>query len=169
MPLYRAAELRLMLDKARVSLAFAIGGSAKSWNRPARDWTALRPRISRADPDGFEARMASQPGEFSTVDTAAEDVAIIAFTSGTTGTPKAAMHFHRDLLATCDTYGARVLQPQRAIFFAAARRWHSRSALAALLFPFSVGAATLLLEKAGPEELLRASPSTARLPCLRHR
>ena len=45
-------------------------------------------------------RMTPSPSSFENVDTAAEDVAIIAFTSGTTGTPKAAMHYHRDLLAT---------------------------------------------------------------------
>ena len=82
---------------------------------------------------------------------------IIAFTSGTTGTPKAAMHYHRDLLAICDTYCDRVLQPRRDDLFCGSPPLAFTFGLGGLLlFPLHAGAATLMLEKAGPIELLEA-------------
>ena len=82
---------------------------------------------------------------------------MIAFTSGTTGTPKAAMHYHRDLLAICDTYSARVLCPSRDDLFCGSPPLGFTFGLGGLLlFPLYAGAATLLLEKAGPIELLEA-------------
>ena len=57
--------------------------------------------------------MAGEADDFSACPTRADDVCLIAFTSGTTGEPKGTMHFHRDMLATCDTYGAQVLRARR--------------------------------------------------------
>ena len=86
--------------------------------------------------------------------TAADDVAMIAFTSGTTGRPKAAMHFHRDLLAIADTFSAHVLKPRPDDVFTGTPPLAFTFGLGALLlFPLRVGAATLLLEKATPAEL----------------
>ncbi|HEY5426775.1 MAG TPA: AMP-binding protein [Candidatus Tumulicola sp.] len=158
MPLYRAAELRYMIEKARVNLVLC-------------DWR-LRDEIVSAcqgldgvgiayagsgDSDDLERRMAEKSGAFANVETGALDVAIVAFTSGTTGTPKAAMHYHRDLLATCASYGARVLQPARDDLFCGSAPLGFTFGLGGhLLFPLYAGAATLLLEKAGAEDLLRA-------------
>jgi 2-aminobenzoate-CoA ligase len=91
------------------------------------------------------------------VPTAADDVAMIAFTSGTTGKPKAAMHFHRDLLAATDTFSGHVLRPRPDDVFAGTPPLAFTFGLGALLlFPLRVGAASLLLEKATPVELADA-------------
>jgi 2-aminobenzoate-CoA ligase len=69
----------------------------------------------------LEYLMRDASTHFANVETAAEDVAIVAFTSGTTGTPKAAMHYHRDVLSICDTYCDRVLQPRPEDLFCSRR------------------------------------------------
>ncbi len=98
-----------------------------------------------------------KPGEFASVQTAADDVAMIAFTSGTTGKPKAAMHFHRDLLAAADTFSRHVLKPEPDDLFAGTPPLAFTFGLGALLlFPLRAGAASLLLEKASPAELADA-------------
>ena len=89
--------------------------------------------------------------------TAAEDVAIIAFTSGTTGTPKAAMHYHRDLVAICDGYGTRVLQPQPSYLFCGSPPLAFTFGLGGhLVFPLRFGASSVLLPSCTPDQLLDA-------------
>jgi 2-aminobenzoate-CoA ligase len=88
------------------------------------------------------------------VPTAADDVAMIAFTSGTTGRPKATMHFHRDVLATADTYSAHVLKPRPDDVFTGTPPLAFTFGLGgAVIFPLRAGASVLLLEKATPAEL----------------
>lgn len=157
MPLYRATELRYMIDKAAVSLALCdvrLAEELKEACTGRDDVPTLY--FETGDPSGLESRMEKKPDHFQTVETAAEDVAIIGFTSGTTGTPKAAMHFHRDLIATCDTYGKHVLQPRPDDLFCGTPPLAFTFGLGGLvLFPLYAGAATLLLEKPSPQELLR--------------
>ncbi len=158
MPLYRSSELRYMIDKAAVTLALCDAGLAEELDVACAGRDGIRTCLfdTEAD-DGLEARMDAKPDTFANVLTAAEDIAIIGFTSGTTGTPKAAMHYHRDLLATCDTYGKYVLQPHHDDLFCGSPPLAFTFGLGGLLlFPLYAGAATLLLEKAPPEELLRA-------------
>jgi 2-aminobenzoate-CoA ligase len=108
-------------------------------------------------PDDLVARAAQQPDDFEAIDTAADDVALLAFTSGTTGRPKATMHFHRDVLAVCDTFSHYVLKPTPDDVFTGTPPLAFTFGLGALLlFPLRVGAATLLLEKATPDELADA-------------
>jgi 2-aminobenzoate-CoA ligase len=160
MPLYRAGELRFMMEKAQVKHVLCDGRLRHEFERACVEYEGVRAvYFNDAEPsaESLELRMAAKSGSFSTVDTAAEDVAIIAFTSGTTGTPKAAMHFHRDLLATCETYGAHVLRPRKSDLFCGSPPLGFTFGLGGLLlFPLHAGAATVLLEKAGPAELLDA-------------
>ncbi|WP_435279510.1 AMP-binding protein [Streptomyces sp. 1222.5] len=94
---------------------------------------------------------------FPAVDTAADDVALIAFTSGTTGRPKGCMHFHRDVLAIADTFSRHVLRPHADDVFTGSPPLGFTFGLGGLLvFPMRAGASTLLLEQAGPRQLLPA-------------
>ncbi|MDX3450918.1 AMP-binding protein [Streptomyces sp. ME02-8801-2C] len=91
------------------------------------------------------------------VDTAADDVALIAFTSGTTGRPKGCMHFHRDVLAVADTFSRHVLKPRADDVFAGSPPLGFTFGLGGLVvFPMRAGASALLLEQAGPQQLLPA-------------
>ncbi|MFF5023379.1 AMP-binding protein [Streptomyces collinus] len=107
-------------------------------------------------PDDLLRRPA--PGTpYPAVDTAADDVALIAFTSGTTGRPKGCMHFHRDVLATADTFSAHVLRPRPDDVFAGSPPLGFTFGLGGLVvFPLRAGASALLLEQAGPRQLLPA-------------
>jgi 2-aminobenzoate-CoA ligase len=142
MPLLRAGELAKVIAKAQVSHAIAdarVAGEVRragelSWLREyaAGEW-------SFAPADGFDA-----------VDTDAEDVAIIAFTSGTTGVPKGCVHLHRDLIATCDTFGAQVLRPREEDVF---------TATPPLAFTFGLGVGALFPLRAGASTVPIAQPS----------
>src|SRR5580698_7849135 len=160
MPLYRAGELRFMLEKAQVKYALCDARLRDELDRACQSYHGIR--IAYFNEGGsstpsLESLMRAKSSEFQNADTCAEDIAIIAFTSGTTGTPKAAMHYHRDLLAICDTYCARVLEPQSDDLFCGSPPLGFTFGLGGLLlFPLYAGAATLLLEKAGPAELLDA-------------
>ncbi|WP_327748295.1 AMP-binding protein [Streptomyces europaeiscabiei] len=96
-------------------------------------------------------------GPYEAVDTAAEDVALIAFTSGTTGRPKGCVHFHRDVLAIADTFSKHVLRPRADDVFAGSPPLGFTFGLGGLVvFPMRAGASALLLEQAGPGQLLPA-------------
>ncbi|MEV5440190.1 AMP-binding protein [Streptomyces sp. NPDC052682] len=91
------------------------------------------------------------------VGTAADDVALIAFTSGTTGRPKGCLHVHRDVLAIADTFSRHVLKPRADDVFAGSPPLGFTFGLGGLVvFPLRAGAAALLLEQAGPQQLLPA-------------
>ncbi|WP_328836615.1 AMP-binding protein [Streptomyces europaeiscabiei] len=96
-------------------------------------------------------------GPYEAVDTAADDVALIAFTSGTTGRPKGCVHFHRDVLAIADTFSKHVLRPRADDVFAGSPPLGFTFGLGGLVvFPMRAGASALLLEQAGPRQLLPA-------------
>ncbi|MFD9355474.1 AMP-binding protein [Streptomyces sp. NPDC060031] len=98
-----------------------------------------------------------RPGPFPAVPTSADDVALIAFTSGTTGRPKGCMHFHRDLLSVADTFSSNVLRPRPDDVFAGSPPLGFTFGLGGLVvFPLRAGACALLLEEATPRRLLPA-------------
>ncbi|GAA2112834.1 AMP-binding protein [Streptomyces synnematoformans] len=102
-------------------------------------------------------RADSQPDRYAPVATSADDVALIAFTSGTTGRPKGCVHFHRDVLAIADTFSEHVLRPVPDDVFAGSPPLGFTFGLGGLVvFPMRAGASALLLEQAGPDRLLPA-------------
>jgi 2-aminobenzoate-CoA ligase len=158
MPLLRAKEIAYPLNKAKIALALCDVHLADEMEK-AR---ALAPDLKRVvywgtkDGDGLES-LTGEAGyqSFAACDTASDDVCLIAFTSGTTGEPKGTMHFHRDMLATCDSYGRHVLCAQAADRFIGSPPLAFTFGLGALvLFPLRIGAATILLERTTPDELL---------------
>ncbi len=159
MPLLRARELSYMADFAQVRVALCDGKLAGELQQAQSDATCLEQIIcfnSAAD-DGLERRMADKPETFDNVDTAADDVCIIAFTSGTTGQPKACLHFHRDIMAVCLTSSARIIKPRADDVFAGTPPLAFTYGLGGLLlFPMAVGASVLLLEGYTPDSLIGA-------------
>jgi 2-aminobenzoate-CoA ligase len=160
MPLLRFKELVYPLNKAQIQFALCDARLADEMEQ-AR---AHAPQLERViywgglDTETLEALMA-KPGyeAFSACDTASDDVCVIAFTSGTTGEPKGTMHFHRDVLATCDSYGRHVLRAAADdVFIGSPPLAFTFGLGGALLFPLRVGAASILLERAPPEELIAA-------------
>jgi 2-aminobenzoate-CoA ligase len=153
MPLLRAREIQTLVDRARVRFALC---DARLMEEMQPAMPALERTLVFGADGELERRMAMQPATFANVDTAAEDVALLAFTSGTTGQPKGALHFHRDLLACADTFSAHVLRPDRDDLFCGSPPLAFTYGLGGyLLFPMRVGAATLLLEQATPPQLLQ--------------
>jgi 2-aminobenzoate-CoA ligase len=158
MPLLRARELAEVIDKARASVALCDARLLEEM-RLAEQRLTESPRTivfgSDASDGALESLTASKSDEFTSVDTAADDPCMIAFTSGTTGKPKGAVHFHRDVLAVCDTFGAEVLKPSASDVFAGSPPLAFTYGLGGLLmFPFRVGASTALIEKVSPQSVL---------------
>jgi len=163
MPLLRARELEEVIQKARVNVALCDGRLLEELRladqRLGELSGAPRPRIvlfgPEADAASLESMTAHKSDAFANVDTAADDPCLIGFTSGTTGKPKGAVDFHRDLLAICDTFEAEVLAPSPDDVFAGSPPIAFTYGLGGLLtFPFRVGASTALLEKVSPQAVL---------------
>lgn len=159
MPMLRAKELSQVIDKAEVSHALCDARLAEELALAQAQSPALKTVLHFFSDaaDGLEARAAAMPRSFATVDTAADDCALIAFTSGTTGQPKGTMHFHRDVIAITRCWPPHCLRPTPDDIFIGSPPLAFTFGLGGLLlFPMSVGASTVLLEKAGPDALLPA-------------
>jgi 2-aminobenzoate-CoA ligase len=151
MPLLRAGELATIGEIAALDVALCDARFTDDLR--AAGIAGLR-TIEFGGADGLTAAVARKSGNFAPVDTAADDVALLAFTSGTTGRPKATMHFHRDVLANADTFSAFVLRPEPDDLFTGTPPLAFTFGLGGLVvFPLRVGASTLLIEKATPGEL----------------
>jgi len=159
MPLLREKELVDIIEKVQISAAICDRRLDAELQAAQQRCPVLEQIMYFNDPstEGLEAHMSKWNEPFSAVDTAAEDTVLIAFTSGSTGQPKASMHFHRDIIAACDCFPKSILRmasddicigtPPLAFTFGLG---------ALLIFSMRVGAATVLLEKLTPESLLSA-------------
>ena len=160
MPLLRARELATIIDKAKVTLALCDERLCEELER-ARAQAPVCERICTFNGSGggaeLERRMADASAAFENVATAADDIALIAFTSGTTGKPKGTMHFHRDVLAICDCFPRSTLRPKTDdIFIGSPPIGFTFGLGGSVTFPMRVGAAAVLLEAAPPDQLLQA-------------
>ena len=161
MPLLRAKELGQIVTKAEVSHALCDQTLRAELEAAGKQAPMLRRVVLFGDAgaaDSLDARMARQPDTFTNVDTAADDICMLAFTSGTTGQPKATMHFHRDVMAACACFPPHVLRATADDVFIGSPPLAFTFGLGGLtLFPMSVGASTVLLEKASPADLVAAA------------
>ncbi|HEY6320571.1 MAG TPA: AMP-binding protein, partial [Thermoanaerobaculia bacterium] len=178
MPLLRVRELTFIADKAQIRLALTDARVAGDCDQAMRTTAAGEPRTGArvvrflgagggggaaaagggipAIADSLDELAGDKPADFANCDTAASDVAFIAFTSGTTGQGKGTMHFHRDILAASDCFPRHVLRPRRDDVFCGSPPLAFTYGLGGLLlFPLRIGASTLLLEQAAPPHLLQ--------------
>jgi 2-aminobenzoate-CoA ligase len=156
MPLLRARELAFIADKAQAPLALCD----HRWLEELEDAKGRSQRLERIIPFGggaeLDERMAGKPDSFDNVDTAADDICLIAFTSGTTGQPKGAMHYHREIIAMCDAFSRYVLRPDKDDVFVGSPPVAFTFGLGAqVAFPMHAGASTVLLEQFTPDTILQ--------------
>ncbi|PKP72825.1 MAG: 2-aminobenzoate-CoA ligase [Alphaproteobacteria bacterium HGW-Alphaproteobacteria-6] len=159
MPMLRAGELAKVIDKAEIGLALCDTRLIEELVGAAKGSRHLRRVIGfdgTANHDAELDRAAlGKPVRFAAVDTGRDDVALLGFTSGTTGEPKATMHFHRDLLIIADGYAREVLNVVPGDVFVGSPPLAFTFGLGGLaIFPLRFGASAALLEQATPANLI---------------
>lgn len=157
MPMLRAKELGTMIAIAKITHALCDASLLDELEaaQVANPFLTTICAYHSAASDGLEARMAAHAAPFAAVNTAADDTCLLAFTSGTTGIPKATMHFHRDVMAICACWPRSVLQASRDDVFTGSPPLAFTFGLGGIvLFPMAIGAAALLLDKVSPPHLL---------------
>jgi 2-aminobenzoate-CoA ligase len=159
MPMLRAGELMKIVDKAEVSLALCDTRMMDEIVACAKDSKFLKKVIGfdgTANHDAELDRVAlGKTVRFKAVETSQDDVALLGFTSGTTGEPKATMHFHRDLLIIADGYAKEVLQVSPDDIFVGSPPLAFTFGLGGLaVFPLRFGATATLLETASPPNMI---------------
>lgn len=159
MPMLRAGELGQIVDKAQVTLALCDTRLMDEMVACAKNSQWLEKVVGfdgTANHDAELDRLAlSKPVRFDCVRTGRDDVALLGFTSGTTGQPKATMHFHRDLLIVADGYAAEVLGVTPEDVFVGSPPLAFTFGLGGLaVFPLRFGATAILLEQATPANMI---------------
>jgi 2-aminobenzoate-CoA ligase len=160
MPMLRPAEIATVLERAQVSHAIVDSRFIGDYRDAAAQAGTVR-SLLRYDGDHgrgeLETRLKSVAPGFAPVDTARDDVALIAFTSGTTGKPKGCVQYHRDILASADSFARHLLGPEPG------QRWLCSAPIAftfglgmQLVFPLRFGGTAVTLEQASPAALLDA-------------
>nr|WP_305112944.1 AMP-binding protein [Shinella lacus] len=159
MPMLRAGELAKIVDKAEITLALCDTRLMEEMVACAKDSAFLKQVVGfdgTANHDAELDRIALDKSVlFKAVNTGSDDVALLGFTSGTTGVPKATMHFHRDLLIIADAYAKEVLQVTPDDIFVGSPPLAFTFGLGGLaIFPLRFGAAATLLEHATPPNMV---------------
>jgi 2-aminobenzoate-CoA ligase len=155
MPMLRARELQQIVEKADIALAICAADLTDELEA-IRDTSPLRRIVSYGGATGeLESRMVDKPDGFRAVPTSQDDVCLIAFTSGTTGEPKATMHFHRDVLAMCASFAKHMVPADRKAIFTGTPSIAFTFGLGGLLvFPLYFRAAIALPSGSTPASLL---------------
>lgn len=159
MPMLRAGELKQIVDKAQITHALCDTRLMDELTECAKTSHYLKYVVGfdgTANHDAELDRAAlSKPVKFTSVQTGRDDVALLGFTSGTTGEPKATMHFHRDLLIIADSYAKEVLGVTPADIFVGSPPLAFTFGLGGLaIFPLRYGATATLLETASPPNMI---------------
>jgi 2-aminobenzoate-CoA ligase len=159
MPMLRAGELAQIIDKAEISFALCDTRLMEDMVACAKESRFLKHLVGfdgTANHDAELDRIAlNKSVRFEPVKTGRDDVALLGFTSGTTGEPKATMHFHRDLLMIADAYAKEVLDVQPDDIFVGSPPLAFTFGLGGLaIFPLRFGAAAALLEQATPTKMV---------------
>jgi 2-aminobenzoate-CoA ligase len=159
MPMLRAGELAQIVDKAKIALALCDTRLMDELVACAKDSRFLEQVVGfdgTANHDAELDRIAlTKPVRFEAIATGRDDVALLGFTSGTTGIPKATMHFHRDLLIIADGYARDVLGVTPDDVFVGSPPLAFTFGLGGLaIFPLRFGAAATLLENASPANMV---------------
>ena len=160
MPMLRAGELTKIVDKAEIGLALTDSRIADELVACAKTSRFLKQVVNFDGTSNHDAELdrvaLSKPVRFDAVRTGRDDVALLGFTSGTTGEPKATMHFHRDLLIVADGYAREVLEVTPEDVFVGSPPLAFTFGLGGLaIFPLRFGATATLLENAAPAEIVK--------------
>tara|TARA_R110002110_G_scaffold205066_1_gene416722 strand:- start:121020 stop:122642 length:1623 start_codon:yes stop_codon:yes gene_type:complete len=156
MSLLRAGELAVIADKAQARIALCDTVVAAEYEGAVVLSDALQQSLSFNEGD-LEARAAACPDDFGAARTSADDVCLIAFTSGTTGVPKGCIHFHREIMTICRTICDELLRPTSDDVFIGSPPLAFTFGLGGLLlFPLYARASAVMLEKPAPASLASA-------------
>ncbi len=160
MPMLRAGELGQIIDKAEISLALCDTRLMDELTAAAENTAYLEKVVGFDGTANFDAELdrvaLNKPVRFEAVKTGRDDVALLGFTSGTTGEPKATMHFHRDMLVIADGYAKEVLGVTPEDVFVGSPPLAFTFGLGGLaIFPLRFGAAATLLETASPPDMIQ--------------
>jgi len=159
MPLLRPGEIATVIERAQISHAIVDSRFIGDF-REAVEQTHSVKHIVKYDGDygkgELETRCAARE-PLAAVDTHRDDPCIIAFTSGTTGVPKGCVHFHRDILAPCDSFAKHLVDPKPGdVFLTSAPMAFTFGLGITPMFPLRFGAASATIEQGGPQLLLEA-------------
>lgn len=159
MPMLRAGELTTIVNKAEISHALCDSRMLSELETCAATSDCLKSITGFDGTSNHDAELdrlaLEKPVQFNSVNTGRDDVALLGFTSGTTGSPKATMHFHRDLLIIADGYAQEVLKVTPEDVFVGSPPLAFTFGLGGLaIFPLRFGATATLLEAASPQNMV---------------